>query len=111
MSVSGFSIRSKGFNISAPGANTNILSTGITPQYGAAFRITVALTAASVFNVEAVSSGTTHVWGLNSSVALNAADLFTFTFGVNPDVVYNFQVETNGVIEFLQVDEISGGVI
>ena len=105
----------------APGANTNILTASITPsQTASAYRVTVALATASVFNVFC-DSGTDYTFGLNGSTALNAGDLYTFVFGVthNTDgslgtgtaVAYNFRVETDGVIQLLLVDEILGAVI
>jgi len=109
MSVDGLLIQSATFNGSAPGANTNILSTSLTPKMGGAFRVTVALATASVFNVIITQSGTSLTLGLNASVALNAGDLYTFVFGVTPSSTYNFQVETNSVIRILQIDEVSGG--
>ena len=107
----GLSIKSKNFNVSAPGANTDILSTALTPTYGAAWRITVCLATASVFNMTITNGGTTFTCGINSSVALNAGDLYAFTVGVNPSNTYNFRVETNGVINILQIDEVSNGAI
>ena len=117
----GCSSKYTGFNISAPGANTDIISGGIkfSPQ-AAVCRVTVALTTSSVFNVECTDGSTTHVWGLNESGALNAGDLYTFTFAVRAnatgldggsDLTYNFQVETDGVIECLFVEEVVGPVI
>jgi len=111
MPIDGLDVRSDNFNVSAPGANTDILATALTPRYGAAFRVTVVLATASVFNATVTKSGTTFTCGLNQSVALNAGDLYTFTFGVSKSNAYNFRVETNGVINVLQVDEVDTGVI
>lgn len=107
----GLAVKSDNFNVAAPGANTNILSTSLTPTYGAAFRITVCLATASVFNMTVTRSGTTFTCGINSSVALNAGDLYAFTLGVSTANTYNFQVETDGIIRVLQIDEVSSGVI
>ncbi len=117
----GCSAKYTGFNISAPGANTNIISGGITFSPSASVcRVTVALTTSSVFNVECSDGSATHVWGLNASGALNAADLYTFSFAVRKnstgleggaDLTYNFQVETDGVIELLLVEEVVGPVV
>lgn len=106
------------FNGSAPGANAGILGTAIRPgENASAFRVSVALTTSSVFNVTCYDGSTTHKWGLNESGALNAADLYTFTFGVRntkdgtTSLVYNFEVETDGVIEYLVVEEIIGAAL
>lgn len=109
--IAGLSIRHEGFNIAAPGANANILSSSITPNYGCALRVTVCLATTSVFNVTMTQGSTTFTCGLNSSVALVSGDLYTFSFGGNTDTAYNFQVETDGIIRILQVDEVSSGVI
>ena len=97
---------------SAPGANTDIISSDITPAQAAAFRITVQLTTASVLNAMIKKTGnTTQTCALNNNIALLGGSLNTFTFGVVPGQDYNFQVETDGQIDILQVDEIQGGVI
>ena len=93
---------------SAPGANTDILSSDITPNYGVScLRITTQVTTASVMNVMVKKTGnTTQTCALNNNIALNA-----FTFGCVSGQDYNFQVETDGQIDILQVDEVLGGVI
>ena len=103
--------RADSFNVSAPGANTDILSAAITPVYYGAFRITVSLTTGSVFNYTEARSGTTFTHGINSSVALNAGDAYIFNVDVSPLSTYNFQVETNSVIRQLKVSEIPSAVI
>ncbi len=104
---------------SAPGANTNII-TPITPGPNAsAYRVTVCLTTASVFNVRVTNGSTAYTMGLNGSVALAAGDLYTFVFGVRATssqtgstaLTYSFQVETDSVINYLLVEEIIGGVV
>ena len=102
----------RGYAISAPGANTNIFSTSITPVYNAsAFRVTISLTTASVVNLRVTDGTTAYDLGLNQSVALNAGDLYVFNFGVSNSLTYNFRVETDGVIRMLFVDEVPQGVI
>lgn len=111
----------RAFNQSAPGADTAIISGGLTfSESAAACRVTVALTTSSVFNVTCTDGSTTHKWGLNASAALNAADLYTFTFAVAASddgtsggtaLTWNFEVESDGVIEYLAVDEVKGGVL
>lgn len=99
---------------SAPGANTNILASNITPttpSKATAYRITVVLETASVFNVRVTDGTTANTWGLNASAALTASDLYTFTIGVHPTLQYNFQVETDGVIGLLLVEEVDGGAL
>ena len=95
------------FNGSAPGTDTDIFSSDITPKQGSVrARVTVALTTSSVVNVSATDGTTTHTWGLNASAALNAADLYEFQFGTDPALAYNVQVETDGVIEQLLWDDL-----
>lgn len=103
--------RERYFNLSAPGADTAAF-TAISPIFDQSeFRFTIALTTSSVVNVTGYNGTTTHKWGLNSSSALNAADLYTFIVPVfktdqsDNAMVYSVEVETDGVIEFLCVDE------
>lgn len=105
---------------SAPGANTSIFGgAGLSVSEGAsAIRVTVCLTTSSVFNVVTNSAGgTDYTNGLNASVALNAGDVYTFTFGAlaydaaGNRLGYDFQVETDSVIRFLIVDEVVGAVV
>ena len=101
---------SKNFTITAPGANTNILTTSLTPRMDGVMRLTIVLATASVFNVTITNGSTTYTCGLNASTSLNAGDLYFFSFGVSSLNTYNFQVETNGVINILQVEECYMGV-
>lgn len=103
-------VKADSFNVSAPGANTNILSTSITPTYGSTLAIGVTLATSSVFNITETRSGTTFTMGLNASSALNAGDAYTFVWPCTPNSTYNFQVETNGVIQVLKVFEMPAGV-
>lgn len=104
-------------DIAAPGANAGIISGGFTPTVGSAIRVTVSLATASVFNVTVTpSGGAKRTHGLNSSVALAANDLYSFTFGASPAdadgtaLSYNFEVETDGIIRYLVVEEAQLGV-
>jgi hypothetical protein len=118
MSVDGLLPRYIAVDQAAPGANTAIISGGLIPKMGGAFRISVVLATASVFNVTVTpAAGTQRTHGLNQSTALNAGDLYTFCFGVatvdqnSAALTYNFEVETNSIIRYLLVEEVSGGVI
>ena len=105
----------------APGANTDILSTDLTPDRTvSAYRITVACDTGTVFNVMIDDgSSATHAFGLNGNTALTAGAIYTFVFGVTATddglkngtaCSYNFQVETDSDIHLL-VDEVHGPVI
>ena len=97
---------------SAPGANSDILASALVPSKAAAYRITVQLAVGSIFNVMVGKTGnTTIACALNSNTALTAGATYTFSMGVDSDQTYNFQVETDGQIDLLQVDEVTGGVI
>lgn len=100
----GLGVLTDQFNVSAPGANTNILSTGLTPAYSGTLHISVCLATASVLNITESDGTTTFTIGLNASVALNAGDGYTFSWGCIRNRTYNFQVETDGVIRKLQVN-------
>jgi hypothetical protein len=99
-----------GFNIPAPGANTNILATGITPKKSGTMRVTVNLATGSVFNVQ-LNQGATNILGSLGSGALAAGAMNSFAFGCNPNTTYNFQVATNGIINYLQVEHSDLGAI
>lgn len=105
--MGGLSLKSDNFTIAAPGANTNILSTSLTPSMGGYFQVFVVLATTSVFNMTDTRSGTTYTVGLNKSTALVSGDGYTFTFPVSTLSAYNFQVETDSIIRILRVMEVS----
>lgn len=104
----------RAYNQGAPGANTAIVSGGFTVSDKCAkIRVTVALTTESVLNLTATDGSTAHKWGLNASTALTAGNIFTFEHAVidsdgTNTITYNLEVETDGVVEMLVVDEIQG---
>lgn len=106
--------------LAAPGANTNIiaasnqLGTGVsyapTRERGAHYLdVWVALATASVFNARVTDGTTAYARGLNESSALQAGDLYRFSLPcpshnhLGVQLTYDFQVETNGVIQTLVV--------
>ena len=103
------------FNAAAPGQNTNIFSSSLSPVYGGYFVVTVNLATASVLNYTVTDGTTTKTCGLNGSVPLNAGDTYSFSFGVAKvdqsavALSYNFQVETDSAINFLSVNEVAIG--
>ena len=106
----GLAVKSKTYAKAAPGANTNILTTALTPTYGGYFQIFVVLATGSVFNMTVTDGSTAYTVGLNKSTALQAGDGYTFTVLVDPSYSYNFQVETDGIIRQLLIHEISNPV-
>ena len=104
------------FNLSAPGANTAIF-TAISPvDQNAYWRIQIALTTSSVVNITVTDGTTTHKFGLNDDVAITAATPFTQDVRVpryidseNASTTsllsYSLELETDGVVELLTVDE------
>ena len=107
------------YNGSAPGANTNIITPVKVSDSASTIRVTVCLATASVFNVVVTNGSTPFTMGLNASSALQAGDLYTFTFGARryssqtgtTELTYSFQVETDGVINYLLVEEVTGPVL
>lgn len=104
------------YALAAPGANTNIVTPFSVSESAVALRVTVCLTTGSVFNVRVTDGSTAYTMGLNASAALNAGDIYTFTFGARryssqtgtTELTYSFQVETNGIINMLFVEEVTG---
>ena len=106
MSMGGVTPRADLADVASPGNNTNII-TSITPQMSGFFIVMVALATSSVFNVTVTRDGNERTFGLNKSNALNALDMYCFTFPVSASDAYNFQVETTGIIRRIMVMECS----
>lgn len=120
-----------GYNIAAPGATTNIITksptgatiTGLTPRNAtAALRVTVCLATTSIFDCNVTDGTTAFTWHLNGGTSLTGGCIYSFeipasglaatqTQTTSPKaLVWNFQVETNGVIQELEVDEVDTGI-
>lgn len=104
-----------GFAVAAPGANLPIIGDGgidIGDHQGVnAVAVTVALNALSIFNITVTRGATTKKFGLNSSVALAAGDLFgPFLIPVTSGDAIDFEVETNVGIDRLIVEGLYTGV-
>ena len=117
-----------GYAIAAPGANTAIPfidagGTSVTTfKVGAAavaLRLTVSLATGSVFNLHVTDGTTAYTQKFNGGTALTAGVLYTFTVGARrystnnnaTELTYDFQVATDGIIQTLFVEEVSGGVV
>lgn len=114
--MSGLVPRFFDIDIAAPGANTNIITTSITPTVGCALRFTISVATASVFNITYLKTGgTEREGGLQLSAALQAGDFYTFEIGACPETIpnsgsrvsvsYNCRVETDGIIRYLLIEE------
>lgn len=105
----------RGYNVPAPGVNTDIFTAVKVSEGAVALRITVALAVQSVVNLYVTNGTTAFTWGLNGSVAVGAGDLKTMTVPVmastgTADLTYTLRVESDGVIQCCIVDEITGPV-
>lgn len=109
-------------DIAAPGANTDILSTALTPPMGTTLmRIFVVLATGSVFNVMLNGvGGTVRTAKQNGGTPLTASVAMAFEMPISRDVLVgaasttvlqtvNFQVETNGIIHHLVVAFVNEG--
>ena len=98
----------QGFDIAVPGANTGITG-GVQAILGrGAMRIWISVETASVVNVTITDlTPTTKTIGLNMSVALQASDLYVFDTPSFANFTYDVEVETNGVIALLKMEEIA----
>lgn len=94
-----------GYNIAAPGANTNILDASLTPKRAGWFHGSIVLNTSSVVNYTVSDGTTTFTVGLDESSTIPAGDAYQFGFAVHPNFSYNFQVETNGIIRQIVVFE------
>ena len=123
-------IRFLGYHMAAPGSATNIISkdaTGATinglvaRDNVAKFAVTVQVATSSVVDVVATDGTTSTTMHLNSGTALSAGCLYEFDVPAtnfkpfqdqNPSpsaLKWNVQVETDGVIDLLEVIEVNTG--
>lgn len=102
-------LRYAGFNIAAPGANTDIISGDLTPRSQVLkVRVAVLLAVASVFKAVLTQGATSFDCHLNSGIQLQAGCLYTFDIEIDSATSYNFQVETDGIVQYLNVKELVG---
>lgn len=95
------------FNLAAPGANTNILGSAITPTASPSVcRVTVNLAVASVFKGRLTRGETTFDVKLNGGATLVAGSLYMFDVPWETGDSLNFRVETNGIIQVLKALEV-----
>lgn len=111
---SGLVTRAAIFNLAAPGANTDILGTAITPTVDCEFVITASLSTGSKVDVTITDGTDTHVITLNGNTALTANVMTRMTFpavalernsGNGNTLQYNFQLQTDSVVEYFVVQE------
>lgn len=88
----------------APGANTNILSAAAQPKEGGYVRalLQIQVATSSVVNLMVSKTGLTAFKApINSGNALPAGKMLTFELILHSENSYNFQVETDSVIDML----------
>ena len=110
--------------LAAPGADTGIIAASGVLGTGIAFApratdgphyldVWVSLATGSVFNLHKTDGTTAYTIGLNESVALQVGDLYRFSVACNPvrqsgvQLTYDFQIETDGVIQTLVVYQVN----
>lgn len=104
------------FAQAAPGANTDIFAAEITPtNLHGVFRVAVSLATSSVFNMIVTQGATLKTLSFNGGAAIPALGMFEFDVPVyqyegTTALTYNFQVATDGVINWLSVREMNGEV-
>jgi hypothetical protein len=95
------------FNQSAPGANTDIFSSDITPKKNVTrARIEIATAGGGPVNVTATDGTTTHTWSLGGGVSTSAEALTSYEISVSQSLAYNVQIEWNSVVETLIWDDL-----
>lgn len=110
-------VRASRYNVSAPGANTNILADNITPHYRQRLRTDVVGKPASYFVLTMIpedativdlftTDGTTTFRSMLNEGNPFPADVMTsLKIPVNPALDYNFSVQTNVAIRSIEVRE------
>ena len=94
------------FNGSAPGADTDILASALTPKQGATrARITCAFSHTTKLNLMISDGSTTIAMGLNDNSTLATDAIHTFDFAVDASLAYNLQLSHDGVIDQLIWDD------
>lgn len=97
------------FDVAAPGVDTDILASDITPSNTPSIcRVAVVLATASVFKARVTQGATTFDVKLNSGAALVASCLYVFDIPWEEGDSINFQVETDGIIQVLKAHEVGG---
>lgn len=102
----------KGFAISAPGANTGIISGGLDMSAVGpgcqTLRVQIELVSgtSSILRVSRTVAGVKKISSLNNGVAVTAACTTAFDVRVESDQVVNFELVTNAAINSLTVDGI-----
>lgn len=108
------------YNTAAPGADTDFLTDFTVGSLVSALRITICLSTSSVLNLAVTDGTTAHAMALNGGTALTANALYTFTVGARrtkdgtedgTQLVYNLQVATDSVIEYVMVEGVTGGLL
>lgn len=93
-----------------PGANTDILSSDITPSFNPSLlRIMVALDAAAKFSAVVTVSETEYSVAFNSGADLEAGCLYMFDLLVHSGDTVNFQIDSAETVSLLRVQEIVAG--
>lgn len=120
----GLQVRGRRFALAAlGGANADIFrtstagtgdtgSTRLSVTKAGAFRVTVILGGGAKLKVgvaNAVTGGTQKLGTFNSNTALTANCAYTFVHGVTPGLFYDYQLDTDVAIDYLQIDEVSLG--
>lgn len=99
------------YALAAPGTSTDLI-TPFTPKEGASvLRITVALGTSGVLYLRTTDGTTVYNLSLNGGTALTADALYTFTVGCRNSLTYTLRLGTDGVVKYLMVEEVGGGVI
>ena len=96
----------RGFNISAPGANTDAI-TDVNWGSRRVCRLTIQCATSTVVNLMVTRSSTEKALAMNDNAALTAAALYVFDIpGLDSGDLVNVQVETDSVIDILALDEV-----
>ncbi len=95
-----------GFNVSAPGANTDAI-TDVTWANERGLRLIIQCATGTVVNLMVNRGGTEKAIAANANAAVTAGGLYVFDFlGLKSGDVCNLQVETDSIIDLWAIEEI-----
>lgn len=99
--------KGRGFDVSAPGANTDVIASNVVWESAYPCRVTIQCAVGTVVNLMVTRDSTEKALGLNGNSAIAAGGPHSFDVpGLEVGDELNLQIETDGAIDFWALDEV-----